>query len=427
MFNIKMISTIILISLLSACGTQLKLRDDLAALDKHFNHYRLDIKSPQTAGQKAELKTEQKADSLVLVSLQSLQREGIQIHRLLDRPGVIEITDSANLAAFFVFADSNKDLTFQRSEASVLMGVDTLSTPLPSETRVELTLHLSRENSQAIPNFLVATNFSNYSSLEGVDINVGTVTPLNSPLFSVALASKGMWQPLQFMREGGTGVHMLQKYDNNKTPVLFVHGMGGAPENFTAMIEALDKTRYQPWIFSFPSGYRVPRVGEALFSILNKLEYQHHFKKMHLVAHSMGGLVSRAYLNECERKSDCHYLSSYTTLSTPWAGHAGARFGVNVAPVVMPAWIDMNPDSTFLLQLFDTPLPHKLPHLLLFSFRNDGRFSGGSSDGVIAMSSQLRREAQAQAQVRQGYNQTHVGILSDDTVLADLNRWLADH
>jgi alpha-beta hydrolase superfamily lysophospholipase len=80
---------------------------------------------------------------------------------------------------------------------------------------------------------------------------------------------------------------------------------------------------------------------------------------LHLIAHSMGGLVSRATVNICAQKNTCEYLHSYTTLSTPWNGVASAKSGVEWAPTVVPVWRDMDPDSEFVTTLFDAEVGNR--------------------------------------------------------------------
>jgi uncharacterized alpha/beta hydrolase family protein len=155
------------------------------------------------------------------------------------------------------------------------------------------------------------------------------------------------------------------------------------------------------------------------------LHRQHRFDDLHVIAHSMGGLVSRGSLNQCTQNKACAYLRSYTTLSTPWNGVASARRGVKMAPTVVPVWRDIDPDSEFVTTLFDTRLPHELPHHLLFGFRQKSIFGSESSDGVIKLTSQLRAAAQEQAQTMHGYDEDHVSILSTEAVIANVYEFLS--
>lgn len=160
------------------------------------------------------------------------------------------------------------------------------------------------------------------------------------------------------MFHGGVGLHQLQPFDEHKIPVLFVHGLSGAPVNFTDMIAALDQTRFQAWVFSYPSGCSVEATANGLYFLTRQLQDKLKYKQLHIVSHSLGGLVSRAYLNRCQLEHECDYLRSDTSLSAPWAGSAGAKLGADTAPVVMPVWKDLSPGSEFLVSLFSTPQPN---------------------------------------------------------------------
>lgn len=51
-------------------------------------------------------------------------------------------------------------------------------------------------------------------------------------------------------------------------------------------------------------------------------------------------------------------------------------------------------------------------------------FDSESSDGVINLSSQLRMEAQEQASQVRGYDEDHVSILTNESVIAQVNQIL---
>ena len=199
--------------------------------------------------------------------------------------------------------------------------------------------------------------------------------------------------------------------------MLFVHGITGTPRNFTTLVERLDDKRFQAWVLSYPSGLRLSWLARGLYQFLEVAHRQYGFDELHLVAHSMGGLVSRGSVNLCTQNETCKYLSSYTTLSTPWSGVASAQSGVKWAPTVVPVWWDLAPDSEYVSTLFETPLPRDVPYHLLFGFQQDGIFASGSSDGVIKLTSQLREEAQRQAWTMRGYDENHVSILKSPAVI----------
>jgi pimeloyl-ACP methyl ester carboxylesterase len=150
------------------------------------------------------------------------------------------------------------------------------------------------------------------------------------------------------------------------------------------------------------------------------LQHRYSFDRAHVIAHSMGGLVAREYLNNCAQQNRCDYLQSYTSIASPYAGMASASMGVEYAPSAIPAWIDLSPGSPFLLNLFAEDIPADVRFNLVFAFHNEGIVGAESSDGTVALLSQLRPEAQAQADRLLGIDQTHVGVLDDPAFLNEL-------
>ena len=95
------------------------------------------------------------------------------------------------------------------------------------------------------------------------------------------------------------------------------------------------------------------------------------------------------------------------------------------APRVVPVWLDIDPDSKYVQTVFDTPLPEGLPFYLNFGFKQTSIFRSGSSDGVIKLSSQLRLAAQEQSTEVRGFDEGHVSILSNATVIEKIYEHLA--
>lgn len=413
MFTTRFSLVLILIASVSGCSNFRDLKKDLSAIEQQFSSYAFDISLSETVAQ-------QQASPLVLVSLSDASESGIEVYRLLGKAGRVQINDSSELVAFFIFKDTNQDLTFQDYEPFDWVAIDRSGDD--STIAINMNLRTAQEHPRPAPDYLLNQDFLLFQDIRGMGVNIGTVTPLDDQKFTLERAKKGMWQPLQFVLNGGAGLHFLEPYDADKTPVLFVHGLSGSPVNFIDMIAALDSSRYQAVVFSYPSGYGVEATANGLYYLTNTLQHKFKFNHLHVVSHSLGGLVSRAYINQCQREHKCDYLRSYTSLSAPWGGSAGAKRGADSAPVVMPVWKDLSPNSELLATLFDYDFPNDLPHLLMFSFRNDSRLGDGSGDGVVALSSQLRPEAQQQALGIRGYNESHAGILASPDSISD---WLA--
>ena len=359
----------------------------------------------------------------VVVAMEDRDAERITSFRMMSGPGVFEIRSARSPTWFLAFADLNKDLRFQPNEpygwASRARALDPTGT-----ATYNVDIVIDAADQPPFPEQLIGVPLENHLN-NYIRSHMGTVSRLDDPLFSDLQGKKGLWQPFAFMEDGGTGLHFLQPYDPGKTPVLFVHGINGSPQDFEDLIGQLDQSRFQPWIVSYPSGLRLSWLARGVFQFLEVLHRQYSFDELHVVAHSMGGLVSRGSVNLCVENGTCDYLRSFTTISTPWNGVASAQSGVKWAPTVVPVWNDLGPDSEYISTLFDTPLPDDVPHHLVFGFRQDNFLSSQSSDGVINLSSQLRDAAQDQARTIRGFDEGHVSILHSEAVVSNVNELLS--
>jgi pimeloyl-ACP methyl ester carboxylesterase len=104
-----------------------------------------------------------------------------------------------------------------------------------------------------------------------------------------------------------TGLYMLEPYDPERIPLIFVHGLISTPRMWRNVINELEtdpelRRHYQCWVFAYPTGnpplYSALRLREEL----EKLQQLYpHSKDMVLVGHSMGGLLSRVQVTSIDR------------------------------------------------------------------------------------------------------------------------------
>ena len=356
----------------------------------------------------------------VVVALEDPAATTIESYRMLPDVGRFEIRARRELTRFFAFADLNRDLVFQETEPHGWAdGGRAFDPDVEGTEDIRIVIRSGAAAGPPAPTALVGVSLDNHLN-NYVRPAIGTVTRLGSPLFSTARARQGLWLPYEFVEEGGAGIHFLEPYDPDRIPVLFVHGINATPRDFATMIGALDADRYQAWVLSYPTGLSLSWVARGMYQFLDALHRQYRFRKLHVVAHSMGGLVSRGAINLCAQNQSCGYLRSYTTISVPWAGVDSARNGVKWAPTAVPVWHDLDPHGDYITTLFDTGLPEGLPWHLVFGYRHDNVFSAESSDGVIKLTSQLRHEAQATATSVRGFDEGHVSILDNPSVVAQV-------
>jgi len=199
---------------------------------------------------------------------------------------------------------------------------------------------------------------------EAAVLAAGEIRGLDHPGFSDAEAADGLWTSQATMQKGGAGIYFLEPYDPRRIPVLFVHGIGGTPRDFRSMLDTLDRTRFQAWVFHYPTGLRLHTASRALRGILAELQRKYRFDALFITAHSMGGLVSRGYLMEAPQDEASRYDQVLITFSSPWEGHPWPQAGARFMPGPPGSWIDLSPASEFLVSLRE-PLRRRPPLRLL--------------------------------------------------------------
>jgi triacylglycerol esterase/lipase EstA (alpha/beta hydrolase family) len=246
----------------------------------------------------------------------------------------------------------------------------------------------------------------------------GSIRDLNDPLFDPDVAALGMYEPAAFLEKAPTMFYALEE-DSYKAPVVFVHGIGGSAREFEMIVSALDRERYKPWFFYYPSGSDLDQLAEMFYEIfLSGHAVSGSVRPVIVVAHSMGGLVVREALNKYRGNASENPVDLLITIASPLGGHPGAAMGEEHGPLVVPSWRDLNPDGPFITRLYRKPLPSPVSHHLLYTFANPGTLKlGENSDGVVPLSSQLHPIAQSQATEQFGFNSSHTGVLQDEDAI----------
>ena len=405
----------LLMMLVTSCANFRHLAKEVDMLNRVYVEYQVTIES------------QHETESFVLVQLQSLDADTIDGYEVVIGNQHITVTGDTKSQYLFTFNDSNNDLRFQVGEA---FSINQLS----EDTSKLLLLHLSNSQDN-YPQTLVDKPLSNLVNVNFSPAKIGEPADLDAPQFDREIAELGMWKPITHLKQGNSGIFFIDDFDPNKIPVLFIHGMNGTARDFAPLIAKLDRQKYQVWVMNYPSGLSIELLANGLNSLIKIIDYRYDVKTFHIVAHSMGGLVTQAYINLCRNQLGCDDIASFSSISTPFAGVDSAQSGVDYAPVVMPAWRNLAPNSDFINTLFidssSDPLAEnrdeltRPPHQLIFGYKVSGIINKKSSDGVISLDSQLSDKAQQQAERIYGLNEDHVSILSNDNLAKALHQfWL---
>jgi pimeloyl-ACP methyl ester carboxylesterase len=404
----RLISLILLIASLSGCAGFIDLKRDLKVFDATISHA------------SGTLSTSSCPNCLIIVVVLGEGEKSLS-YKVFEHPGNFDIQLSPEAKSLFAFHDINHDMSFNPDEPYAWQALpDEFHEGRPVRD-IKLDIRPSNENEPTTPYPLGSLFDLRNKLVAGIDIQLGAVVDLNQPHFNQELAEQGMWRPMQFMKSGIAGIYFLEPYSPKKIPVLFVHGINGTPRDFINLVDYIDRKKYQPWLVYYPSGLEIPTISNGLLGMLNKLWQEYRFKQMHIVAHSMGGLVARSLLNTCQEENECDFIRTFTSISSPFGGAQAAKSGIEYAPVVMPVWRSMSPESTFLNDLFSMPLPSGVEHHILFGYRNVSTLSSTSGDGTIPLESQLRHAAQQQATSLRGFDEDHLSILTSKLAGAYLN------
>ena len=262
------------------------------------------------------------------------------------------------------------------------------------------------------------TNIENVKTLISIkDIASGTITTLDDDKFSDENAKLGFWQPVTSFSAVGAGVYFMEPYDPNKIPILFVHGASGSPRNFRFIAENIDRNLYQPWFYHYPSGFPLEDISQFLNRLITYLHDKYQFEELYVTGHSMGGLVSRSFIIKNAFENGNDYIKLFISISSPFGGLETALKGVESAPVAIPSWHDVVPDSAFIENIFNQPLFDKVDYYLLFSHKGDCSFFMDNNDGAVTLRSQLDLRAQKDAIAKWGFDEGHVTILSSQDML----------
>ncbi|MEO1618597.1 MAG: AAA family ATPase [Planctomycetota bacterium] len=110
--------------------------------------------------------------------------------------------------------------------------------------------------------------------------------------------------------------------------IVFVHGLEGGAATFASAAEQLEELGISSMRFDFPNDGPPDEIGEMLSEQLTAFHEDSPKTRIHLVAHSLGGLVSTWAVTEPEFGTSG--VVNVLTLGTPFAGSALAKFHVEL-------------------------------------------------------------------------------------------------
>jgi pimeloyl-ACP methyl ester carboxylesterase len=325
------------------------------------------------------------------------------------------------------FTDENGNGGFDAGEPLDFIK-DVRPVPLadPSATPRILKLALHREH-ELPPGTVIHVPRENKELGGQTHLAIGDVASLDEPKFAPDVGGSGLWRPLDFLSDNRLGLYLTEPYAPGRIPVVFVYGIGGGPQDWRYFIGNFDRSKYQLWFFHYPSGMRLGRVSSALALSLRTMKHRHGFSQCYVVAHSMGGLVSRAAINRAIADEGVNFIPKFVSISTPWGGHKAAESGIRYLKKPVPSWLDVTPGSDFLLSLYATPLPQGTTHHLIYGSidKKSLLLGDGPHDGVVTVESETDLRVKRSTSSFTHLRREHVEILNQQECLDLVQQQLA--
>ena len=369
--------------------------------------------------------------SSVLVGLFKSDEEGLALADFrIVRPGepFYMPVQEANHAVL-AFADLNGDLAYQPGEPAARLDDPIISwlrnmdpagpidynamqiqqIDLTSNTRLEEELDFSLDAIREV---------------EAVSKNFLKTASWDDEQFSAENVKLGMWVPGAFLEEVGYGLYVLEEFDPTKNSIVLVHGIDDSPRVFKSLANVIPAD-YQLLLFHYPSAVSLEYTSYILTEVVAELVRRDQVPQFDIIAHSMGGLVSKGMIDKSD-EAIRQRIRLFITIASPFGGVDAAASGLKWSPVVAPVWWAMAPHSSYLQRIDRLDLSMGPKHHLIFTFSHEAGGTSEGDDGVVTVRSQLAESAQRNATAIYGIADNHVGSVSNPCALTLLTAILED-
>lgn len=356
-------------------------------------------------------------------------RNCIVDYTVLPEPGPYMLYVPEGEYNILAFADFNGNLICEQNEFVGQRENPDVVSVAPGQVVGELDIVISSAGKKLF-DFPIDLKIPHHKDTKPIALEHGGIINFDDEIFSRKYGSIGLWSPSEFIERVGVNVYALEKFDATKTPILFVHASGGTPRDWELIVNNIDRHRYQPWFFYYPSGLGLETLSDLLYEKLNALYKRYKFGRLFITAHSMGGLVVRSLINQYGSDMHAHYLRLFVSIGTPWGGIDRAKWAgqspLKSLEYIPPSWKDLASGSKFIEDLYKKKIPPHLTFYLFFGYKGDNPLLKGADDGTVALKSQLDLRAQSEATRCFGFNEDHVSILFSREVLGLYNELLAN-
>jgi len=354
---------------------------------------------------------------IIVAACSTGEKREIAHYTVLHESGEYELMVGQGEYYVFAYLDKNSNLIYDDGEPAGLHGGAKRVDVPPVGVVYDIDINISDEDVElAVP---AGIEISSVKPQNLRSRQAGAIVDLDDERFSEENGVKGFWEAWSFYKQYGGNVYFLEEYDPEKIPILFIHGATGTPKGWRYFVNSIDRTRYQPWLFYYPTGARIESMSHLLLWKLTNLQTKYQFNQLYITAHSMGGLLARSFLTKYGQVFP--YVNLFVSLATPWGGDQMAEYGVQQSPAIIPSWIDMQPEGDFIESLYRSKLPEKTSFYMFSGHRGSRNPFRSNNDGTITMYSLQDLRAQSEAKMNYVFNEDHTSIIDSQEVLTQYN------
>jgi len=209
---------------------------------------------------------------------------------------------------------------------------------------------------------VVALHLSRVASGVAIEAAWATAHMLMYPfgLLSPARAAHGRRHDLRGLNPEQRGL-FHHGVDAAETPILLVHGIIDNHAIFTVMERALRRRGFQR-LSTYDYGlltHNIPQAAARLGEAVEELSVTTGYERIHVIGHSLGGLIARYYV---QRMGGDRHVHTLVTLGTP---HQGTQLAF--AAPLLPLVRQLTPNSSVIHELTEPAQDCRTRFIAFFS------------------------------------------------------------
>ena len=228
---------------------------------------------------------------VVLYSEEVGKQAAVLAYDVVPREGPYHLVagEGSSSRKILAFEDANGNFIYNHGEK-----IGYLKTPLVNarkertpKARAAIVIPASGGEAPGFPIDLSAKNVA--LAVKERKSRIGEEVTLGDSRFCDENGELGYVNPHAFLEDLGPSLYRLKGYNPELRPVILVHGVNGTPASLSDIASHIDKSRYQVWVYFWPTGMPINFSAWFFTQALEEMGVGWKFGQIDIIAHSMGG------------------------------------------------------------------------------------------------------------------------------------------